>query len=121
MGTYVVLEPRNASAEVSGSSTLVEVSSGSIIIDNSGASSIAHHDYEVADWTNNGDGTYSVSYLRTSHGKGLVTLYQVQRRSSGRWIAATEEFDAGQDVTTGDITVKVNGAGSRCAIRIVVL
>lgn len=38
MGTYIVLEPRNAAAEVSGSTTTVEVSSGSIIIDNSGAS-----------------------------------------------------------------------------------
>lgn len=121
MGTYIVLEPRNAAAEVSGSTTTVEVSSGSIVIDNSGASSIAHRDYEVADWTSNGDGTYTITYLRTSHGKGLVTLYQVQRNSSGRWVSATEEFDVGQNATTGDITVKVNGAGSRCAIRIVVL
>lgn len=121
MSTYVVLEPRNASAEVSGSSTLVEVSSGSIIVNSGGASSISHRDYEVADWVSLGGGEYSVTYLGLSHGKGTVTLFQVQKKVSTRWVSATEEFDAGQHETTGDITVKVSGAGSRCEIRIVVL
>lgn len=120
MATYIVLEPRNASAEVSGSSTTVEVTHGPITINQSGGS-VVHYDYEVADWTNDGGGEYSVTYSGASHGKGLVAIFQVQKSSSGRWIAATEEFDAGQNATTGDITVKVQGADSRCAIRIVVL
>ncbi len=110
---YIVVESD------SGNATTVEVTHGPITINQGG--DVVYRDYSVGDWVSIGSGEYSVTYSSASHGKGLATIFQVQKSSSGRWIAATEEFDAGQNATTGDITVKVNSADSRCAIRIVVI
>lgn len=78
--------------------------------------------FEVADWVDEGSGTYSATFEAASHRKGAACMLQVQVLDAGKWRVATDEFDISQDDETNDVVVLVSGgSGSRCVIRVFVV